>query len=48
MNPFETAVAGPSGERPFKCEECGNVDISKSNETETITVILYLFIQVVA
>jgi len=42
MNPFETAEAGPSEEKPFKCEDCGKVYIyNKSNETDTITVILY-------
>jgi len=27
MNPLNTAEAGQSGERPFKCEECGKVEI---------------------
>ena len=25
MNPFEAAKAGPSGEKTFKCEDCGKV-----------------------
>ena len=25
MNPFETAEAGSSGEKPFKCGHCGKV-----------------------
>ena len=37
MNPFVTAEPGPSGERPFKCEDCRKVNISKPTETLTET-----------
>ena len=42
MNPFETAEAGSSGERPSKCEDCG-IQFYKANLTKNRTAIIYLF-----